>query len=121
MLTSRSRRSSSNWRDRSVTARLTSCTVIENGIDLDRFGGAGGERAAARAALGIPQDAWVVGTVGRLAIEKDFPLLVRAAAPLLGEGGHLVIVGEGDQREAISDEIASTARRIVRSPHRRAR
>ncbi len=58
--------------------------VIENGIDLADFGGAAAERDAARAELGIPDDGWVVGSVGRMAREKDYPLLVRAAAPLLG-------------------------------------
>src|SRR6185369_5689661 len=38
-------------------------SVIENGIDLVRFAGAAGDREAVRAALGIPQDAWVVGSV----------------------------------------------------------
>ena len=79
--------------------------VIENGIDLQTFGGAAGERAAARAELGIPADAWVVGSVGRLAIEKDYPLLVRAAAPLLGPGGRLLMVGDGGEAAAIRTEI----------------
>jgi glycosyltransferase involved in cell wall biosynthesis len=81
-------------------------TVIENGIDLDRFGGAAAERLAARAALGIPATGWAVGTVGRLAAEKDFPLLVRAAAPLLGDDARLVIVGDGAEAAAIRAEVA---------------
>jgi glycosyltransferase involved in cell wall biosynthesis len=79
--------------------------VIENGIDLGKFGGAAGERAAARAELGIPPDAWVVGSVGRLAREKDYPLLVRAAAPLLGPAGRLLLVGDGGEAAAIRAEI----------------
>jgi len=76
-------------------------SVIENGIDVGRFAGAAGDRGAVRAALGIPADAWVVGSVGRLATEKAFPFLIRAAAPLLGPAGHLVIVGDGAERGAI--------------------
>jgi glycosyltransferase involved in cell wall biosynthesis len=79
--------------------------VIENGIDLEKFGGASGERAAARAELGVPPDAWVIGSVGRLAREKDYPLLVRAAAPLLGPLGRLVLVGDGGEAAAIRAEI----------------
>ncbi|HEY7371462.1 MAG TPA: glycosyltransferase [Polyangia bacterium] len=79
--------------------------VIENGIDLGTFGGAAGERDAVRAELGIPRDAWVVGSVGRLAREKDYPLLVRAAAPLLGPEGRLVLVGDGAEAAAIRAEI----------------
>jgi len=79
--------------------------VIENGIDLGTFGGAAGERDAVRGELGIPGDAWVVGSVGRLAREKDYPLLVRAAAPLLGPGGRLLLVGDGGEAAAIRAEI----------------
>lgn len=82
-------------------------SVIENGIDVSTFGGAAGERAAARAELGIPEDAWVVGSVGRLALEKDYPLLVRAAAPLLGPRARLLMVGDGGEAGAIRAEIAA--------------
>jgi glycosyltransferase involved in cell wall biosynthesis len=80
-------------------------SVIENGIDIVRFGGAAHERDAARAELGIPADAWVVGSVGRFAVEKDYPLLVRAVAPLLGARGRLVLVGDGGEAAAIRAEI----------------
>jgi glycosyltransferase involved in cell wall biosynthesis len=81
--------------------------VIENGIDLAAFGGAAGQRAAVREALGIPPSAWVVGSVGRLAVEKDYPLLVRASAPLLSETGRLVIVGDGAEAPAIRSEVSA--------------
>jgi glycosyltransferase involved in cell wall biosynthesis len=79
--------------------------VIENGIDFARFAGARGERADARAALGIPAGAWVVGSVGRLAPEKDYPRLVRAMAPLLGPDARLLLVGDGAEAGAIRREI----------------
>jgi glycosyltransferase involved in cell wall biosynthesis len=79
-------------------------SVIENGIDLARFTPAPDARAAARAALGLPENAWVVGSVGRLAPEKDYPLFVRAAAPLLGPDARLLIVGGGSEAEAIRAE-----------------
>jgi glycosyltransferase involved in cell wall biosynthesis len=79
--------------------------VIENGVDMAAFGGAAGERGAARAELGIPADAWVVGSVGRLAPEKCYPLLVRAAAPLLGPQARLVLVGDGVEAASIRTEI----------------
>jgi glycosyltransferase involved in cell wall biosynthesis len=79
--------------------------VIENGIDLGTFGGAAAERGAARAELGIPPDAWVVGSVGRLAPEKVYPLLVRAAAPLLGPLARLLLVGDGAEAGAIRAEV----------------
>jgi glycosyltransferase involved in cell wall biosynthesis len=81
--------------------------VIENGIPLAAFGRDPSARAAVRAELGIPEGALVVGSVGRLVPDKDYPLLVRAMAPLLDEGIRLVIVGEGGARPAI--EAAVTA------------
>ena len=71
--------------------------VILNGTDLDRFQPDAVARAAMRDELGIPRDAWVTGTVGRMAKVKNQALLVRAMAPLLGPQARLVIVGDGDE------------------------
>jgi glycosyltransferase involved in cell wall biosynthesis len=81
-------------------------SVIENGIDLERFRRDDDARRATRAALGIPADAWVVGSVGRLAVEKNYPLLVRAMEPELRRGARLVIVGDGVAADAIRAEAA---------------
>jgi glycosyltransferase involved in cell wall biosynthesis len=92
-------------------------TVIENGIDLARFGTDSERRRAARTALGIPDDAWVVGSVGRLAREKDYPLLVRAVAPLLGPSARLLLVGDGAEAGAITAEAdAQRVRPFVTMP-----
>jgi glycosyltransferase involved in cell wall biosynthesis len=82
-------------------------TVIENGIDLQRFRPDEAARRATRQTLGIPADAWVVGSVGRLAVEKDYPLLVRALAPVLGSGVRLVLVGDGAELETIRAEAVA--------------
>ena len=87
--------------------------VVPNGIPLASFHPDADARARVRAELGIPTDAVVVGSVGRLAEEKDYPLLVRAMAPMLGERVRLVIVGEGSARadveRALTPEIAAFA------------
>jgi glycosyltransferase involved in cell wall biosynthesis len=69
--------------------------VIPNGIELGRFHPAPAARASVRRELGIDADAWVYGTVGRIAVEKNQALLVRAMAPLLGPKTRLVIAGDG--------------------------
>jgi glycosyltransferase involved in cell wall biosynthesis len=79
--------------------------VVPNGIPLRDFCADREARARVRAELGIPGDAFVVGSVGRLATEKDYPLLVRAVSPLLGERTRLVLVGEGDARSEIERAI----------------
>lgn len=83
-------------------------TVIENGIPLAAFGRDPSARAAVRAELGIPAVATVVGSVGRLVPDKDYPLLVRAMAPLLAPSVRLVIVGEGVARPAIEAAVDAT-------------
>ena len=55
--------------------------------------------AALRAELGIPADAPVVGSVGRLATQKRYDRLIRAVAAL--PGAHALIVGEGGERAAL--------------------
>ena len=82
-------------------------SVIENGIDVDRFATTPDVRRASRESLGIPQDAFVIGAVGRLSPEKEFPWLVRAAAPMLGAGVRLIIVGGGAQEAAIRSEVSA--------------
>jgi glycosyltransferase involved in cell wall biosynthesis len=84
--------------------------VVPNGIDVTRFAPNSEARARARSELGIPGDSWLVGTVGRLAPEKDQALLIRAMAPLLDERRQLVIVGDGPEREALERARAETWR-----------
>lgn len=79
--------------------------IVPNGIPLSSFGPDEDARARIRAELGIASDAFVVGTVGRLAPEKDYPLLVRAVAPALGDSMRLVIVGDGECRDRLRESI----------------
>ena len=96
--------------ERPPRARLV---VVPNGIPLAQFARDEAAGRSAREELGIPADAVVVGTVGRLVEEKDYPLLVRAMAPIAGEKLRLVIVGEGPTRAAIEAEIPRAAARFV--------
>ena len=79
--------------------------VIPNGIDLSRFFPDAEARAAVRDELGIPQDAYVVGTVGRLFREKGHDFLLRAVEPLLSPRFHLVLVGDGPRAEALAEIV----------------
>ncbi|NDZ79895.1 glycosyltransferase [Streptomyces sp. SID10853] len=73
--------------------------VVPNGIDGARFRHDPRVRAATRALLGIPADAFVVGGVGRLVPGKRFDLLVRAVAAL--PEVRLLLAGDGPEREAL--------------------
>ena len=79
--------------------------VITNGVELARFHPDPAARAAIRLELGLPGDAWVIGTVGRIAKEKNQALLVRAMAPLLGPRTRLVIAGDGPLLPQLSAQI----------------
>lgn len=70
--------------------------TIPCGVDLSRFEG----RHVSRADLGLPEKAWIVVTVSRLAVGKGHARLIDAAAqarrkiPEL----HLLFVGDGPER-----------------------
>jgi len=76
-------------------------SVIENGIDVTIFTLGASVRHAVRDELGIPRDAWVVGTIGRLSPEKDQKTLIQAMVPQLDSKRRLLIVGDGPERNAL--------------------
>ncbi|MFE4371278.1 glycosyltransferase [Streptomyces sp. NPDC056835] len=73
--------------------------VVPNGIEVGRFAYDETARGAARARLGLPQDAFVVGGVGRLTGGKRFDRLVRAVAEL--PDARLLLIGEGPERDRL--------------------
>jgi glycosyltransferase involved in cell wall biosynthesis len=82
--------------------------VIPNGISLSAYAPDPVLRRAVRAELDIPQDAWIVGSVGRLSAIKNQPLLIEAVAPMLSASFRLVLVGDGEHRPFIEAAIART-------------
>jgi glycosyltransferase involved in cell wall biosynthesis len=72
-------------------------TVIPNGLDLDRVTFDKEAREASRAEFGLGPDDFVLGALGRLDPNKQFDLVIEAAAPLLDSGTKLLIVGKGDE------------------------
>jgi glycosyltransferase involved in cell wall biosynthesis len=59
-------------------------------------------RSARRRSWGVPQGAFVIGTVARLAPVKNHAVMLRALQ-LLGEDVHLVLIGEGPSRRALEE------------------
>ncbi|HEY3174512.1 MAG TPA: glycosyltransferase family 4 protein [Candidatus Polarisedimenticolia bacterium] len=91
--------------------------VINSSIDLKRFTGVGDHRAEVRRELGIPQDCPVIGNVAALAWHKGQKDLIAAMPRVLSEApeARLVIVGEGDQGDALQRQAADAglARRVI--------
>lgn len=75
--------------------------VIPNGIDVSSFTPVA-DRSHLRASLGLPGGI-LIGVAARLAPEKNFSLLLRgfAAARCAREDLSLILVGEGEEREAL--------------------
>lgn len=85
---------------RELNARGISNTAgVDLGVDAARF--FPGDRSAARKTLGIPENARVLLSVGRLAAEKNTRLLCDAYRRISAAGYHLLITGEGLQRDAV--------------------
>jgi glycosyltransferase involved in cell wall biosynthesis len=79
--------------------------VIPNGVDLTRVEFDLTARGKVRAEFGLAPSDYVIGVLGRLDPTKQFDLVIEAAAPLLGDGRRLLIVGKGDEREHL-EEVA---------------
>ncbi len=79
--------------------------IIQNGIDLDSFADADHDGTWARKQAGIPENAVVVGTVGRLNEVKRQDVLIRGFAEAQKRSAethaadlHLLLVGDGPSR-----------------------
>lgn len=83
-------------------------SVIYNGVDLSKFSAARVGAVGQRAHHGIGENAFVIGTVGRLAAEKNQLPLVDAVADLRASGAdaHLMLVGDGPMRSALEQRAA---------------
>jgi len=86
--------------------------VIPNGIDLDRFNPAPaeeGERLRLCSRFALDPDRPVILHVGRLDVDKQVDLVVRAAAQVLDRSNaQLIVAGDGRQRE----HLIELARRL---------
>lgn len=73
---------------------------LYNSLNLDRFDAVSVDVAAKKAALGIPADASVVGTVGRLTEQKGYRFFLQAISLILQEREdvYFLIIGEGELR-----------------------
>ncbi|MER6032337.1 glycosyltransferase [Streptomyces sp. NPDC001835] len=88
--------------------------VVPNGVDLDGFRFDPERRRLTRARLGLPDDAFVIGGIGRLAPGKRFDVLIGALA-LLPDDCRLLLVGGGPEEAALrrAAERAGVAGRVL--------
>ncbi len=82
-------------------------SVVSNGIDTEIFQPPTPEaRESARKAWGIPEHVFTIGSMGRLAPEKNFQLLISLARRL--PELQFLIAGEGPERPALEALIRSS-------------
>lgn len=90
--------------------------VIANGIDTESYHPRADD-GALRAEIGVPMDAPIIGSIGRLEPIKGFDVMIEAFAAYRRRGGraHLVVAGAGSHEPALRALVA--ARGLVDSAH----
>jgi glycosyltransferase involved in cell wall biosynthesis len=83
--------------------------LVHNGIDADLFRKAESQRVAIRRSLGIPEDAAVIGTVGRISTEKGHRHLLGISGHILSKfpDTRFLLIGDGPLRETLENEFGS--------------
>jgi glycosyltransferase involved in cell wall biosynthesis len=86
---------------------------VLNGVDCQRFAPAG-DRRLARCWVGLPEDAVVLGSVGRFIATKRYPMLIEAFEALAERHPrlHLLILGDGGpERDRVMARIGASPQR----------
>jgi len=116
-------RLAARWTDRIITltergteehlargiGRPAQYRTVPSGVPTAELRARAPVRAAARAALGVPADAFVVVGLGRLVPVKGFDVLLRALPALLTAvpTAHVLLVGDGSERAALEAQAAA--------------
>jgi glycosyltransferase involved in cell wall biosynthesis len=88
-------------------------TVIPYGVDVEKFCPESDRRLVWRDRLGIPRDATVALTVGRMVTKKGFHVLLPALERVLVESPdtHVVFAGQGDRLQEFETAAAAVSDR----------
>ena len=81
--------------------------TIKNGIDLNRYRNDLDKKEEIRESLGIPNDAFVVGNVGRFIEIKNHTFLIDVFRKIkdLNDHAYLLLVGDGELKESILNKV----------------
>lgn len=81
--------------------------VMPNAIDTKKYEFDQDARVRLRNELNIPQNAFVVGHVGRFMYQKNHPFLIQVFSEVLRlrENAFLLLVGEGELQKAIRESV----------------
>jgi glycosyltransferase involved in cell wall biosynthesis len=85
-------------------------TVVHNGVDLDRFSPAGeAQRHSVRAALGLPDDRFLILYAARITTDKGVDLALESMRRLPAADYHLAVAGEPNPADFGGDVEAGRA------------
>jgi glycosyltransferase involved in cell wall biosynthesis len=95
--------------ERDVVRGRCEIRLILNGVDTELFAPRPAPPAL-RTGLGIPLDAPILGSIGRLEPIKDYAMMIEAFAALVARNRvpkppHLLMAGDGSQREALRARV----------------
>ncbi|HKW94486.1 MAG TPA: glycosyltransferase [Methylomirabilota bacterium] len=88
--------SADTWRHFAYRVRPGRGLVLYDGIDLPTTAPPAGDSAALRTELAIPEGVPVIGMVARVALQKDYPTLVKAATSIIAAYGDVRFIVVGD-------------------------
>lgn len=99
-----------SWMFGTKKANSSNCKVLFNGIEVNKYAFNSSIRDSIRKSLNIPENAFVVGSVGRLVYQKNHIFLIKIFKELikLNENSWLLIVGEGPLLDSMKLEAANT-------------
>ncbi len=87
---------------------INNTEVIRNGIDFDRFRNVKRSREEIRRELAIPEDAYVIGQVGRFAYQKNPEFTVDVFSELLKKrkDAYLLLIGRGNGEKQLRKQVS---------------
>ncbi len=82
-------------------------SVIRNGIDLDCFRNVAVSKEEKRRQLGIPEDAYVIGQVGRFTYQKnpEFTVMLFNELVKKNKNARLLLIGRGQEEARLRNQI----------------
>ena len=80
-------------------------TIVYNGIDIEKFNPGNVERRSLRKELNIPSDSLVISFIGRMTLQKNPLVLIKAFKKVIAKCSRaiLLMVGDGDMKKAAKD------------------
>ncbi|WP_276888335.1 glycosyltransferase family 1 protein [Faecalibaculum rodentium] len=83
--------------------------VIPNGIDINKFKFNNSIRNGMRRSIGIPEDAFVIGHIGRFSSQKNQDFLVKIFHKIkeIRDISVLILIGDGELRGEVEKEVVS--------------